>query len=75
MRGDIATWWRGRCAPRLVLPGAPVGLVVMTLGPGSLGALLTHRQGTGDVDALPWSGRDILAMAVVGALVLLAILP
>jgi PAS domain S-box/diguanylate cyclase (GGDEF) domain len=74
-QGDLAAWWRGLSAPRLVLLAASSGFVVMTLGSASLGALLTHEQGRGDVDTLSWAWRDILAMGAISALVLLAILP
>jgi diguanylate cyclase (GGDEF)-like protein len=73
--GDIATWWRGLSAARLVLLAASGGLVVMALGSAALGALLTHEQGRGPTDALPWAWRDILAMAAVGAVVQLVIVP
>jgi diguanylate cyclase (GGDEF)-like protein len=75
IRGDVAAWWRRLSAPRLVLLAASAGLVVMALGSAGLGALLTHEQGGGIIHALPWAWRDILAMAAVGALVLLGILP
>lgn len=71
-RGDIGRWWRGLSAPRLVLLAASSGLVVMALGSATLGALLTHLQGRGDMDTIPWAWRDILMMAAVGAVVLLA---
>jgi diguanylate cyclase (GGDEF)-like protein len=75
MTGNVARWWRALSAPRLVLLTASGGLLVMALGSAAFDALLTRSQSNGPIHSTPWDWRDIVAMAVVGTILLLAILP